>query len=700
MESLGRLDAAEAAYTSELKTPATVGCAKAGLAHLGQRAQSCDFAKALEETGEEKAAHEAYLKVLTLEPKSACAKSGFERTQTSTSWSQVGADSESAVKLFAAGILVVLIMVILYLIWLMIQTRVVVLRDLPPAKKIRRQTLQIGNFDDAALAEKLSAPIAGLIRGRVNWRRKDRYGPNLVSGQAGIGDSLDALEDISGEVKGALAIVKFFTAKLPRRGFVLGGEIQPAGVDGPGISLELTVQGGYDSFATFWANPMGLSGFTELAAYQHLAIVAAAWVDHRMVSAMDGENLLTLDPQSWAFFSSGVEWQRQGDYKRARDLYEQALIMDGDNVGAVANLGIIERYKKHFKEAEALLLEALLPTEDIKRPPRLAARSNPDWYRIKYQLAILYANWAAATEEPPDLKLLRENHATEQARSLALATCQTIDDPSASLELVDFLVGTIEPDALAIAASVLPASENATPPDTYPHRGEIVAMLERKTINPWTLIAFVESGSNRSTDTYGNLGCFYAMHGHFKRATERLLTAVHETEQPGQVALVERMKVDPTLASFRSKLPQALLKLEDAASMPLDDAQKREVDQFDFEREVIDWYESQKWIVRWDKTNALTTLAGTHDGAALVVLVKSAAIARSDLDTLIAARARFREGNPDVGEVGIAVIGRADVLPIADPSELEAIMSAIADNKIDVYSADEQGFKRVKGPSE
>src|ERR1022692_216284 len=543
LESLGRLDAAEAAYIGELKTPATVGCAKSGLARLGQRAQSCEVAQALEGAGEDKAAHEAYLKALTLDPTSECGKLGTEKTQTSTSfWSWLGTASENVGKLLAGIALASAVLTILYLAWLQIQTRVPGLRELPPAKKIRQQTLQIGAFDDAALTEKLGTTTAGLIRGRVNWRRKDRYGPNLVSGQASIGDTLNSLEDISGEVKGAVAIVKFLTAKLPRRGFVLAGEMQPAGAHGPGINLELTVQGGYDSFVTLWANPLGLSGFTDLAAYQHLAIVAAAWVDHRMVNAMDGENLLTLDPQSWAFFSSGVEWQRQGDYKRARDLYEQALIMDGDNVGAVANMGIIERYKKNFKESEALLFEALLPTENRERPPRLQARSNPDWYRIKYQLASLYANWAAATDEPPDLKLSREENARVQARSPALATCQTIEDPATPLELVDFLAGTIEPDALVIVASVLPASDGATWPETAPRREEIAAMLDAPAINPWSLVAFVENSSNRSTDTYGNLGCFYAMHEDFKRATERLLTAVHEAEQASQAALGERMK--------------------------------------------------------------------------------------------------------------------------------------------------------------
>ena len=72
-------------------------------------------------------------------------------------------------------------------------------------------------------------------------------------------------------------------------------------------------------------------------------MACAAWVDIWMTKAVDGGGLLTGDPQSWAFFRSGVDAQRLGDRKRAQVLYEQALAVDGTNIGALANLGIICR---------------------------------------------------------------------------------------------------------------------------------------------------------------------------------------------------------------------------------------------------------------------------------------------------------------------------------------------------------------------
>jgi tetratricopeptide (TPR) repeat protein len=703
LESLGRLDAAEAAYLRELTTPTGAACAKSGLARLGPRAESCALAEALEAAGERTAAHDAYLKVLAANPASQCAKSGVEKTRATTSfWSSVGQLAENAGKLLAALVLVLLSATILVLLWLHVQTRwkrFPRMRDWWPAKKIRRPTLQIGTFDDAALKERLGVPIAGLIRGRVNWRSKDRYGPNLVSGQAGIASTLNSLGDISSETKGAVAVVKLLTATLPRRRFMLGGEIQPAGAQGPGISLELTIQGGYDSLVTFWANPLGLSKVVSITAYQHLAIVAAAWVDHRMVNAMDGENLLTSDPQSWAFFSSGVEWQRQGNYKLARQLYEQALIVDGDNVGALANLGIVERYENNFEEAEKLLRQAIGPTENSERAPKLAPTSNPDWYRIKYQLAGLYANWAAATDEPATLKRLREENAIKEARSLALATSQTIEDLSAQNPppaLAQFLEGTIEPDALVLAASTIPGSTATAWPDKPPKRGEVVAMLKAKTIDPWILIAFVENSSNRSTDTYYNLGCFYSMRGDFKSATERLLTAVRETQRSGRMALVEGVKIDPTLAPLRARLPVFLLKLEAAADEKLSN-DKPEVAQFDLERQVIQWFESQGWNMDWADSEAGFTLIGRRDEETLLALVKSISVSQSDVNALIGARTRFHRCNPSGGLVNTALIAPTDKLP-PDASDREVVMAvAIArNNEIDVYGAGEQGFDRVK----
>ncbi len=673
------------------------------LPHSPSAAESCAGGEALETANEDAAAHEAYLKALAANPANQCAISGLERTRSTTSfWTAVGEAAENAGKLLAALVLVLVSAAIVVLLWLHVQTRwkrFPGMRNLWPAKKILRPTLQIGKFDDAALKERLGTPVAGLIRGRVTWRSTDRNGLNLVSGQAGIASTLSSLGDISSETKGAVAVVNLLSATLPRRRFVLDGELQPAGEEGPGISLELTIQGGYDSLVTFWANPLGLSKVDSIVAYQHLAIVAAAWVDHRMVSALDGENLLTRDPQSWALFSSGVQWQRQGNQQLARHLYEQALIIDGDNVGALANLGIVERLENNFEEAEKLLRQAIGSLENSQREPKLDSISNPDWYRVKYQLAGLYANWAVATEEPARLKHLRQDNASNEAKDLALTTSQAIEglsgqDPKPPLSR--FLEGTIEPDALVLAASTIPASADAPWPDTRPARSEVVAMLQADTINPRTLIAFVEKSSNRSTDTYYNLACFYSIHGEFKRATERLLMAVRETQRSRRLALVEVVKLDPTLAPLRASLPAVIPKLEVAAGEKFDEPKIAEVSRLDLEFKIIEWYESQGWAMDWAAPGTGFTLIGRSNKEALLVSVASGLISQTDVNALIGARTRFRECDPSNGSISTALIAPAEKLPpMVLEAELEKAIALAGESDIQVFGAGEEGFNSI-----
>jgi tetratricopeptide (TPR) repeat protein len=705
LERLGRLDAAEAAYLRGLGTPMSLECAAAGLARLGQRAQSCAPAAALEAAGERQAAHEAYVKVLSADPTSRCAKSGVEKTSTTTSfWSWVGTAAENTGKLLAAVVLALLTATILTLILLNGQTRWKLfpgLRDRWPANRIRRPTLQVGTFDDGALKEKLGIPTAGLIRGRISWRSKDRYGPNLISGQAGITSALDALGEISSETKSAVAVIKLLTATLPHRHFVLAGEMQPAGADGPGISLELTVREGYDSLVTFWANPLCLSGVEEVDAYQHLAIVAAAWVDHRLVNAIDGENLLSKDPRSWAFFASGAEWQRRGDYDRARQLYEQALTMDGNNVGALANLGIVEGWANNFEEAERLLKQAIAPTENPNIAPMLAPESNPDWFRIKYQLAGLYANWAAATDEPIKVKQLRNENAVKETRSLALSTSQTIQDESEQVpkpSLVQFLEGTIEPDALVLAASTLTAGTDLATPSKRPDRDQVIATLKANTINPYLLIAFVELGSNRSTDTSYNLACFYTIRNEFNEATQRLLEAIRETKTEARKGLVERSKQDPTLAPLFKRLPALLLKLEAAAGAKLSEGDSAEVAQFNLERTAIELFELEGWSMGWADAHAEFTLLGRRaEGEVLIALVKGSTISSADVNALVVARTtQAQDASDGEASVHLVLIAPDDQLPpvTTDPDVSTAISSAET-HAVEVYGAGEQGLRRV-----
>jgi tetratricopeptide (TPR) repeat protein len=256
----------------------------------------------------------------------------------------------------AAAVTALLALYLSGLLLLQLLTRVPRVKDWRPMSCVRRPTLLVEMLDDRALAERLGPAITGLVRGRISVR-EDRFGLEYVSGQRAVSKALEQFKDLSGTAKSAVALIGYLSATLPRRHFVLCGELQPPGQAGPGVSLALRREDGYDSLTALWAAPLEVHE-TGAAAYQRLAIPAAAWADHRITRALGGK-LLSSDPLSWAFFRAGLESHRLGDDGSARSLYEQALGHDGRNAGALANLGLLERRERHFDRAEDLLSRAL-----------------------------------------------------------------------------------------------------------------------------------------------------------------------------------------------------------------------------------------------------------------------------------------------------------------------------------------------------
>lgn len=238
--------------------------------------------------------------------------------------------------------------------------RIPLVNKLWPFSRIRRPTFTIEALDDRALQERIGPAMTGLLRSRISVR-KDRFGLDYVSGQNAIADALKPFEDLSGAGKVAIELIRYLSAALPRRRFVLCGELQPPGPSGAGISLAFKRADGYDSMTTLWAAPLEIAE-AGTAVYQRLAIPAAAWADYQVAKALDGE-LLSKSPDSWTFFRAGLEAHRLGEERQARSLYEQALGHDGRNSGALANLGLLERRNRKFRRAEELLDDALAELE-------------------------------------------------------------------------------------------------------------------------------------------------------------------------------------------------------------------------------------------------------------------------------------------------------------------------------------------------
>jgi tetratricopeptide (TPR) repeat protein len=564
---------------------------------------------------------------------------------------------------------------IVALVLLQLQTRIPWLRALPPAKGIRRPSLQVQPLGDDALTLRLGPSVAGLIRGRVTWKT-DRFGLNLVSGQAGIASALSGLSDVSAEAKGAVAVINFLTAVLPRRRFTMQGQLQPAGAEGVGISLELSQNGGACAVISFWADPLDLKADGGVRDYHHLAVACAAWVDIWMAKSLDGDALLTGDPQSWAFFRVGVDAQRLGDSGRARTLYEQALAKDGSNVGAMANLGILARRERHYEEAENYLTRAKTATEQLKLAPKIEHRFNLDWYRIRYQFAALYTNWATDAEDEV-LKTQRRQDAATHARVVAQTALDTLtqlskrhrrEQPPAKFlqaTLKPFLEGTIVPSVLVLVASTvnpLPDPE-ANWFDQHPDSGDVRAQLDAQTIDPWLLIAFVEHGDNRPPALLYNLACFYTRSYDLGTAAKRLIASVRETLPAERQALIDVASHDPTLEPLRVKRPGMIAKLREMVAPAVPDESAEELRQgFDRQDRVCRSLQSAGWTVQWDADDSRFDLKASRGGQLRVVeFAPPQRLGRNEVQATIGGLTQIEHEDPDAANAEAWVIIPPDV---------------------------------------
>jgi tetratricopeptide (TPR) repeat protein len=667
--------------------------------------QDCAYADALARDGERQAAHAAYLKALAADPSSVCANRGVRATlppSTTSVWTMAGDVGKDAGYVILAVLLALLLLIVAGILWLQVQTRTPWLRDRWPANRIRRPVFSVAPLTDTG-TDPLGSAVAGLIRGRVTWRT-DRFGLNLVSGQAGVASAFSGLGDVPGEAKAAVAVITFLTALLPRRQFELTGQLQPAGDEGVGLSLELSHNGDAEALTSLWAASFHLTGVPNPAAYQHLAVAGAAWVDIGMTKALDGGALLTADPQSWAFFRSGVDAQRLGDRKRAQVLYEQALAADGTNLGALANLGIICRRARQYADAEDYLTRALVPTEGAKMAPHLDPLENPDWYRIKYQLAALYTNWAADSE-PGLNKNRRAERAAAEAKLLAITTLDAIErlarggrgQGSASRAylrdtLRPFLEGTIEPSLLTLLAgtvSPLPLRPAGWPGERS-GRADISAALKANGVDPWQLIAYVEMGPNRPPETQFNLACFYTRAGDLTTASKRLLRAVRETQRQERQRLVDVALIDPVLSPLLEKRPGLKAKLYEMvdAEAPFPDTDEL-TEHFDLQDRTISHFQSLGWSVKWSVDMKDIDLTASKDSQLLLIRLPGPKPSGETVDAVFGVVQLFEQQHPDIKHVKASV-----VIPAGNEYPATAIAAA-RDRGLEVLKDTGHGFEAV-----
>ncbi len=362
--ALGRFGAAEAAFEKGLETGATVKCGREGLAKIGST-YPCVAAKALAKTGEKAESNKAYVESLKVKPRRKCARAGVESSADPDIWAKLKTVSEDALTAIGFVALVTLGAIALFLLLINVQARIPWLRDRWPASRVRRPSLTIEALGDSGLAtDKVGRGTTALLKEKVE-PGSGSQAAKVVSGDSSTeGTWIKTVGELGDQAKAGAAVVELFKMLLPRRRFKVSGEIQAkAGEDGPGISIELDRKLVSKGGSTFWAGEFFVTDLDDVEALRRLTTPAAAWISHVAMSQTGGKPTLTEEATSWAKFRAGLEWQREGDRDRAKELYRAAIAADEGNYGARVNLALLIGGDGDYEGAVTMLEEALATIE-------------------------------------------------------------------------------------------------------------------------------------------------------------------------------------------------------------------------------------------------------------------------------------------------------------------------------------------------
>jgi tetratricopeptide (TPR) repeat protein len=552
LEGLNRFGAAEEAYLENLKSPATEGCGGAGLKRLGG-ARLCAAANSLARAGQVAKAEEAYEKVLATDPDSACAVSGLEHSKTF--WEELEGTAKDVSSVggavlaglaFGFGALVAIVLILLQPL-----TRCRWTRDRAPARWFVSPDIEV-KAPDAGWMEKDYGPqFASLVRARVSFKRPG--GISLVTGHAGISEALKPLGEIS-EAKAALSVVTFVEALLPRRNFEVAGALHPDAGSGEGVSIELTNDQRNVQNGTLWGDEFGVAD-GDANAVQELAVPAAAWVDFQLVKALGAtEYMVSTDATSWALFEAGSDWFDKHDLKKAAALYEKALEADGLNAGALANLGLVRGIQRQYTESVELLQKGLAQIEAGKYPTHL----NPDWYRVKFNLAGTRADWGYRKGVGGVADLTKAHN---EAHDLLVKALRVRLEPwrrkGWPTEALFKTLDKIVPAALAVYAATARASVLGQPPAAGPalRPQRVLAELERNNLGGSEALDYALAIQGRQPETLYNIACAQARRGEFDDAIARLLAALRSASAGLRRRLAQEALDDPSLAVLRESGP-------------------------------------------------------------------------------------------------------------------------------------------------
>jgi tetratricopeptide (TPR) repeat protein len=428
-----------------------------------------------------------------------------------------------------------------------------------------RPGVQIRAFDDSAMSTRVGGVLSSITQARVGGGREAGMHLYLVTGEAPTDASLQALQAVP-QGRTLAAALEALKRAIGRPRLVVSGALLPIGSGGQAaLTLSIQLDARCVASGDFWPSEPPIAALSTEDGYRVLAVTAAAWIEHHVVALSPGpqagEVFYSGDARSWALFRAGAELQRMSCTAQADDAYEQALALDGANVGPLVDLANLRRRAGHRQGALALCQRALGLIEKFEASRDGSLEHNPDWYRAGLVHATVYSTWPKEVNHP---RAEREQRAYRLARELASKAALTGSHVADALrpggggvgalpakaqhtvktlgvlsELGGLLASTLEPGALLLMAANSARLERRTflrdtdealdlySGDRNKLRKRIYEQLERKgndELNPAELVAYVKLGEIVSPRVDYNLACLHGRIATSVRADAELRT--------------------------------------------------------------------------------------------------------------------------------------------------------------------------------
>jgi hypothetical protein len=195
----------------------------------------------------------------------------------------------------------------------------------------------------------------------------------------------------------------------------------------------------------------------------------------------------------------------------------------------------------------------------------IAARLNPDWYRVKYSLAALHTNWAGTLREaePRDEKAI-ESH-LEQGHKLSEEVArdslqQLVERPAkkTSTPLRKLLEDAVLPAALNLYAATGTGSADAGLGQEWDEQDEtgdqrqLLAYLEEG-LDERVALDYVTTHAPPTPRVLYNLACAWAAIGEPDQAMDTLRKALAAASKAERRVFARLARKDPSFAPLREK---------------------------------------------------------------------------------------------------------------------------------------------------